>query len=508
LLVEKPLLTGVFNMSKKAHLVKASVINQHSAENKGALIFVYASADRKINKEEELSAYHCKKCSTEFAALRKLNPICITCGTDDVEEDDTQGLDVESFDSDDELASITCASCGTHNIVTLETASVLGSKIHCSACGEGIEFRAPELSECENEESDEQDDVEFSEANSDLDLSETESDNEDLDEDALEEDADANSDLDLSETESDNEDLDEDDLEDDLEDDADVDSDLDDDEVIGNSDDDEIADEENYSEQELSSMVKGELTLSRINDVIVASVNNLPVATLAKKDSGSNENLFHAASFTTAIQETVKRVGLKNGLSHYGFSLAKVKVPVTKIMKKKVAKKVEKEVAALNTKVDDVIENFDQCFGIALAALNKGFFKGKTNPLKDGFVAQLSTAGIKSAGTVVDKVFKTYGNEMNLAAFELAKDLMGKSQEFRNEIAEAVGESNYQDSADIENDSESDDLDNQPLEARLEGSGLLPRRQTELSKLHSVKNVEVSNIIENVRKLSGGSLFR
>ena len=468
-------------MSKKAHLVKASVINQHSAENKGALIFVYASADRKINKEEELSAYHCKKCSTEFAALRKLNPICITCGTDDVEEDDTQGLDVESFDSDDELASITCASCGTHNIVTLETASVLGSKIHCSACGEGIEFRAPELSECENEESDEQDDVEFSEANSDLDLSETESDNEDLDED---------------------------DLEDDLEDDADVDSDLDDDEVIGNSDDDEIADEENYSEQELSSMVKGELTLSRINDVIVASVNNLPVATLAKKDSGSNENLFHAASFTTAIQETVKRVGLKNGLSHYGFSLAKVKVPVTKIMKKKVAKKVEKEVAALNTKVDDVIENFDQCFGIALAALNKGFFKGKTNPLKDGFVAQLSTAGIKSAGTVVDKVFKTYGNEMNLAAFELAKDLMGKSQEFRNEIAEAVGESNYQDSADIENDSESDDLDNQPLEARLEGSGLLPRRQTELSKLHSVKNVEVSNIIENVRKLSGGSLFR
>jgi len=483
LLVEKPLLTGVFNMSKKAHLVKASVINQHSAENKGALIFVYASADRKINKEEELSAYHCKKCSTEFAALRKLNPICITCGTDDVEEDDTQGLDVESFDSDDELASITCASCGTHNIVTLETASVLGSKIHCSACGEGIEFRAPELSECENEESDEQDDVEFSEATSDLDLSETESDNEDLDED---------------------------DLEDDLEDDAnaDVDSDLDDDEVIGNSDDDEIADEENYSEQELSSMVKGELTLSRINDVIVASVNNLPVATLAKKDSGSNENLFHAASFTTAIQETVKRVGLKNGLSHYGFSLAKVKVPVTKIMKKKVAKKVEKEVAALNTKVDDVIENFDQCFGIALAALNKGFFKGKTNPLKDGFVAQLSTAGIKSAGTVVDKVFKTYGNEMNLAAFELAKDLMGKSQEFRNEIAEAVGESNYQDSADIENDSESDDLDNQPLEARLEGSGLLPRRQTELSKLHSVKNVEVSNIIENVRKLSGGSLFR
>ena len=261
-------------------------------------------------------------------------------------------------------------------------------------------------------------------------------------------------------------------------------------------------------------MGKGDFALERVSNILVASINSIPVATLAKEDAGTNEKFFYATEFASAIKHNVKQVGVEKALGEFGFSFAKVKIPVAEIIAKRVTAGVQKETAKVNTQLETMTADFEQCFGIALSALNKGFFKGKSNPLRDGFVSHLTTANMQNPKKVVDNVFKTYGQEMNRAAFELAKELMSKSLEFRNEIAEAVGETNYQDA---EADGDESDSDEGDLESRLEGAGVRPTRKVETSAtkevktpktVAGVKQVEVSRVLEDVRaRAKTGSIF-
>ncbi len=496
-------------MTKKSHLIKASVLNEHSAEKSGALLFVYASVDRKIDKNVEFASFTCSKCNTEFAALKGTSPYCVTCGDEDVYEDEDQQLEVETFtDADKELASITCSSCNTLNIVKITTASVLGSSINCVTCGHTQEFQAPviaaedeEYGEDENGGQDSFGDLDGDEKlegdDTEVDFTDSEVIEEEPAEEPAEEpseDAVANDVVAVDETDDGVETTD----------DAEADEEM------------EEEDYEDYEEETLAKLLgKGEFALNRVSDTIIASINSIPVATLAKVDSGNNENFFYANEFASAIKHTVKQVGLEKGLGQFGFSFAKIKIPVTEIVSKRVSAGVQKETAKVNTQLGNMTADFEQCFGIALSALNKGFFKGKSNPLREGFVSHLTTANMHNPKKVVDNVFKTYGQEMNRAAFELAKELMSKSVEFRNEIAEAVGETNYRDAEADDEDESSEDID---LENRLEGAGLKPARKVETSsttevKTHKLNNsaqrsVEVSRVLESVRqRATKGELF-
>lgn len=547
-------------MPKKAHLIKASVLNEHSAETNEALIFVYAGLTREVDNNMEMAAFHCVKCATEFAAIKGTSPYCVTCGSESVEEDDAQNLDVETYeDADEELASITCHSCNTHNIVKLETASVLGSSMHCVTCGENIDFQSPDELEDEDLEIDELEEAAADSDADDLDADEIESDEDEMeeaaaesDEEELEED-DYDAAMEKLEKETarlkrkaeilaaDEEESDDENLKDDFadaeesddveeaatdsdEEEKEYESDLDAEELeedaAADSDEEELEEEEveDVEEEALASLVgDGEFSLDRVNDVIVASINSLPVATLSKENAGENKAIFHSAEFSSAIKHTVKKYGVQKGLENFNFALAKVKIPVSNIVKNRVTASVEKETARVEKQLAAMTQDFEQCFGIAMAALNKGFFKNKTNPLKQGFVAQLTTAGLRNPAKLVDGVFKTSANDMTIAAFELAKELMTKSLQYRNEIAEAVGEANYQEN---ESDTDENNVDDENLENRLEGAGLRRAESASVKTSQSAKpanfaltktseSVEISNVLERVRSLSKtGNLFR
>ncbi len=484
-------------MTKKAHLVKASVLNGHSAESSGALLFVYASPTPSVDKSAELSAYKCGKCNTEFAALAKTEPFCITCGDEDVYEDNEQVLDVEEYeDPDEELASIPCSDCHTKNIVKLTTASVLGAQVHCVTCGSAINFQAPVVAEAEGdsgmdeetndalhdsfEDTLEEDDLTGSEEIEGAD--ELEEANGDEGSESESDDAGEPEGSESNEAEGEEEGEEEDGLE-----------------------------ETDYEEETLAKLVgNGTLTLDRVGDVLVASVNNLPVATLARDDAAEYANVFHGAEFATAIRHTVKQVGVEKGLSQYGFAFASVKVPVKDIVTKRVTAKVQAEIATLNSRAETLAADLEQAFGIALAALNKNFFKGETNPLKTAFVDMLTTANVRNPARQVDNVFKAHGDAMNRAAFELAKKLLGKSVAHRNEIAASVLDANYQVIASDENEEE-EEVDDTSLEQRLEGAGL---RSVGKKKEHAgtvtqkpAAVLEVSSVLDRARKLGGGRIF-
>lgn len=516
-------------MTKKAHLVKAGVLNGHSAESSGALLFVYASPTPSVDKSAELSAYKCGKCNTEFAALAKTEPFCITCGDEDVYEDNEQVLDVEEYeDPDTELASIPCSDCNTKNIVKLTTASVLGAQVHCVTCGSAINFQAPVVAEMDDESGmdDETNDAlhdSFEDTLEEDDLTGAE-DIEGVDANGDEssdgENAEGGEDLEGAdegegEPEEANGDESPEGAEGEPSDDAgepegsesnDAEGEGDEDEGSEGGEDEDL-EEIDFEEETLAKLVgEGSLSLDRVGDVLVASINSLPVATLARSDAAEYANVFHGAEFATAIRHTVKQVGVEKGLSQYGFAFASVKVPVKEIVTKRVTAKVQAEIATLNSRSETLAADFEQAFGIALAALNKNFFKGETNPLKTAFVDMLTTANVRNPARQVDAVFQAHGDAMNRAAFELAKKLLGKSVEHRNEIAASVLDSNYQVIASAE-----EETDGTSFERRLEGSGMknVQKKKEQASTVTQkpAATLEVSSVLDRARKLGGGRIF-
>ena len=109
------------------------------AINKGApsgfLSTVLASEHLKLSKVN-LAAFNCLHCNTQFASLSKTKPFCITCGSDEVVDLATT-KEPEQIKSSKAL-SITCASCGTHNIINDRVMSSLHGHAHCITCGENL----------------------------------------------------------------------------------------------------------------------------------------------------------------------------------------------------------------------------------------------------------------------------------------------------------------------------------------------------------------------------------
>ena len=464
-------------MTKKAHLTKASLINSASSEN-GALFYIYASLKPKVDTSKVLSAFHCNSCNTQFAAIaetKKSIPFCVTCGDDDVEMDKSdEAPEIEDFADDDELANVECSNCKTQNIMTLQTASKMGSQIHCVTCGSTINYNPPVEAEADmGEDYNIEDDLDqgLDSDEEDVDLTQTENipseyveptgEKEEVaaEEEKPEESPEAEDALE-GESSSDDEAGEESSS-------SDEDSDEEDE-----GDEEEDFDDADIEESSLIKIIKkGSFSLTRNGDVLVASIGEIPVAHLEKADAGQNENSFFSTSFDSAIRHGVKKLGAEKALAHYGFKFTTIQVPVSESVKTKVAATLTKEEAKLEKKIADMSKDFEQSQSIAMAALNKNFFRGKQNPLRSAFIDELTVAGVRSPKKLVDKILANYSSAYSKAVIELARELMTKSVKHRNELANSVGEMNYR--TDASDESEEQDLETNwnPLEtASLEDS--------------------------------------
>lgn len=411
---------------------------------------VLASTELKVNKAE-LAAFGCKQCSSKFGALAGSQPFCVTCGSDETEVVDDE---VESIEDNTQLSSISCrnADCLTHNIIGASAAKALAGTAHCVTCGEEMPYTAPETAEddlTETEELEASDDV--------------------ADEDTDTETAD---DLEGGDPYLGGDSVVEGEEQPDYQPNAE-----------GNVDVDLVDTIDGEEETELSMLVN--------EGVLVAFVNGVPVGKLTKQTAGINADVYLKESFSNAIGHTAGRTGVKAALKHYNFELIKASFPLKGLVAQQVKAALAEESKKVVAQLSDMKEDYRQALAIASLGLAKNFFKGKDNALKAGFVEELSNAGVRNATSVVERVFSHYSQPYITTLLATADDVLGKSLEVRNELAETLDAVNPLNEADAEEEE---------VVARLAGANLRPEHK-------KVVTASVASIRSTRDALPGGRLF-
>lgn len=486
---------------------------------------VIATTLPELPKKARISAYTCKACHTEFASNSGSEPYCVNCGADDVEQT-PENQTPEVPKDDEELMAVQCKNheCSTYNIVHAKWGNVLDGVMHCVTCGTVLAYDNPfndgkdapaDTRPAEGKKGTPADTrpaegksgtpADTRPAKDEDIISEHAGDNEDFEERPWRQQQSADGDMETEEFESgDPDDVDVTLVEP-------IDGDQSAEEMV--EPDSEEAAEDDFgmdAEQEacedvamtLSSVVlankpKAAFGLIQADDRILATLGGVHVATLEKANAGPNAEVFYSKSLSRAIEEMAATQGPKQALAHFGFKHVALKFPQSKTVAALVRKKVQAAAEDFNEKGDSLRADLEQCVAIAAAGLNRNFFSKHENVLRKGFIQALTTAGVRNSERVVAGVFARFGDDYHRTLLALATDLMKKSVDVRNELAEAIQETNP--AAAPQQEQQTDD---ENLEARVEAAvheENVPNKPVSLATVSS---------ITSLRQVNGGSLFR
>ena len=505
---------------------RASVLNTASA--KSGVPFVVSAATAELPKVET-AAFGCKACSAEFASTKGSEPFCVNCGSENVSP--IQATAQALPETDTGLSAITCKSCGTHNVLSDVTASTLDGHMHCVECGNQLSYDVDEL----------QDPVT------------------DADESAIEqtlntESADTNSAEDRGGMTNGDplNDVSETDVADALpttEATAVTDpatpavtatapehneipaapaagaatpatpevpvvepivDKIEDETLIEHASWEQLPENEQdgceYSETSLAAVIlagnpKAVLTLATSENEILAFADGVPVARLEKANAGEHAAVFHTQSFLKSIARVAETSGARAALASYKFDAIKVKFPVSAAARAKAATALKEQTAALQETASSHREDLMQCVSIASAALTKNLFRTKANALKRGFVDMLTTAGVKNATQMVERVFAANADAYHKQVFELAQELQSKPLEYRNTLASSMGDLNTV-ALDFPNE------ENQEVVVE-HASGSQLEHQMESAAVRGVRQPVTASTtdIRSIRAAAGGKLF-
>lgn len=506
-------------MRRKYIQERASVLNTASA--KSGKPFIVSAATAAL-PQVETASFGCKSCGAEFASTKGSEPFCVNCGSEDVSQ--TQAVAQAMPATDKSLCAIACKSCSTHNVLSDVTASLLDGHMHCVECGNQLSYDVDDLQDPVTDA-----DESGIETTLNTEAAETNSaeDRGGMTDDAPITDATETDIADaLPTTEAKTEVKAEapqsndvpaapaagtdtpaaptvpvvDPIVDKIEDET----------LIEHAQWEQLPENEQdgceYSEASLAAVVlasnpKAALTLATSEDEILAFADGVPVARLEKANAGEHAAVFHTQSFMQSIARVAETKGIRAALASYKFSAIRVKFPVSAAVRAKVAAKLETETASVKEMADSHRDDLMQCVSIASAALTKNLFRTKANALKRGFVDMLTTAGVKNASTMVDRVFATHGDTYNKQVFELAQELQSKSIDYRNTLAESMGDLNT-----MPLDMPNGDTEEVVVE---HASGSALESQMESAAVRGVRSPVVASVgsIRNLQAAAGGKLF-
>ena len=173
-------------------------------------------------------------------------------------------------------------------------------------------------------------------------------------------------------------------------------------------------------------------------------VNNDPVATLIK-DSIKPELASlrdDVKSLTKALSASVSEEGFsKQVIASFGIKPLYIKLNVDEAAKQR----LDAVEASLKTKYDEeqkaFVERFKQSMTIASAGVNKGLYGA--NLMSQAMVKCLSASGAVDAEEVVNEIMAKYGEGYLKQIIDKASELVGKSDEVRNETASLVLAADY-----------------------------------------------------------------
>lgn len=443
-------------------LEKAAAIAELAKKNGG--VFVFATRDADLVHQENASAeiaktpfaeFSCAECGSHVHGVKAdgMTPFCVVCGHHETKLVETSKPKIPS---DSELAHLSCASCGTIHAFAPELAHTIGSHLHCTACGTEMKTHA-DLDEMDTGLPD-VDDMELVDVGDDMDeeISETTMDEpSDKASDTLTEDP-----VDTVTTTQDEPNAKPDEVEEDP-----VNPGTTQQEVIAEGEEvdvDMMDDLEGEGEGEnLSFAFFGE-------KAAIVDVERMQIlATLTPADAGENASMMQTQHFVQSVAHTIKTQGLKKACATYGFKPAKVKVKLNTVASKKVTASVEAHTKALETARAEVMEDVDHALQIAVAGFAGNFWRNQTDPLKVALLAEARAIGLKNPQQFVDRLFKEHSVASMKQVVELAKDLLKKSPESRNALAEAIDLASYQPMVTkaAEGENEADDEENDEEES-------------------------------------------
>ncbi len=499
---------------------RASLLND---DNKHSLVL--ATTLPSLPAKPRISAYTCKACHAEFASNAGSAPYCVNCGAEDVEQTPENAMpDVPEDDKD--LMAVQCRNheCGTYNIVHAKLGGMMDGVMHCVTCGTILAYDNPfndgkkapaDTRPAEGKKGTPADtrpaegkkgtpaDTRPDDDENDLSIQRA-SEDDDFEERPFSQQADESGD---SEFEQDNAgDADEEDVtlvapmetsevdEDDL-----IDPETASDDDFGMDSEQEACDDEvpmQMTAAVLANYPRAAFNVISTGDKILATLNDIHVATLSKEHAGENADIFYSKSFASAIQQMASIQGAKVALAHFGFKPVVLKFPQKKTVAALIKRKVTAAAEQLQDKEEQVSEDLEQCVSIAAAGLNRNFFAKHKNVLRSGFVQAMTTAGVQNADRVVASVFNRYADEYHRTLLAVAAELMKKPLDVRNELAAAIGDVNPGQQADKAPEQEQEQ-DNESLEARVQAA------------VRPTKSVQTASItsIHQVREATGGSLF-
>lgn len=451
-----------------AHAVVAAAVNASVAS--GALASVFASAELSVDKTTVLSGFHCSDCSTQFAAIAGTKPFCITCGSEDVEDMAEDSGTPDLLDDEDQLTAVTCAVCGTHNIMRDDVVAALDGHANCVQCGADLPYVLPDVDEgVDSTELPTVDPLGANDVAAGVDDQNNGVDTTVPDPDVV----DNNTDTAPIEPQPNVEDNNTVTSGDEISDDDVVDVNLDD--TFAEDDDDDFD------------------VVQTSEDSCMAFVNGMPVAKAERSKVGAS---FASTGWIRAVKHTVRDQGRKAAFASFKFEPLVIPVPLKPIAQARIDTMLADQRTAEAASAKDMREDYTQCLAIALAGINKGFWRKSENALKAGFFDELSSVGVNKPAQLVDKVFASHGRTFLQSVIAKAEELRTMSLTVRNELAQQVEASNYMGAAD-EDDVE-DDADSMDVTARLRGQGM---------RTKSVANVTLSAATPLKSTLAGRKLF-
>lgn len=389
-------------------------------------------------KKTYLSLLACNSCDTQVLANNFVAPFCPCCASDDIIPVSDDLMEHSKTDIEEMKEIAHCEECDTVISSPLESlASLSDNAIYCPSCSSVA--KAISASDEDDEEEEEENDDE--ETNEDLDGTQDEETDGLFDNDEGEggesEEGKTSEETGTSEEESTDE------------------SKTAETDMTDKPADTETTDTSNSGESQsinadLVKLVSG----SSGTTAIVPSpdrsawwlfVDSKPVATASKENASDNvQSMFNTDKFATAWEAATSEGVTEDVLNDFGFNSIKMEVPVEAAVKQNLEAAIEENKKTYEVAAEAASSRFQRCFGIAAVGINKNVFK-EENPVKSALVASLGARKVRGAEQLIAAAFKQHGEQYLKNIALKASELMEKSEETLDDLAETVDEAKYDD---------------------------------------------------------------
>ena len=169
---------------------------------------------------------------------------------------------------------------------------------------------------------------------------------------------------------------------------------------------------------------------------------NLSSVSSAFGDEAKARSLFNNPQFAKAVSLSCKERGLHETIAEFGFKSHSFDLQVGSILRAKYQAQADARVDQVQKEIDsisaDYKERYSAALGISLKGTTSKFWKGIKNPIAESLINSLSAAGVANPSEIVEQAFIDHGQDLFTTVMTKADELMSKSAQAQEEIAQAV----------------------------------------------------------------------